>query len=185
MNSFLSFLQSVGAMMSRKREAQNKLPLRGKFYAELWREGKLIHKEEFPNDITNAGVNYLLDTMFNDATQIANSAWCIGLISNSGYSALANADTMASHAGWTEATGYSQSTRVAWGSGAAASRSVTNASAAVFNLNATATLKGVFITSQNTKGGSTGTLWATALFTSGDIPVVNGDELRVTYATSG
>lgn len=185
MNSFMKLAQSVGAMLTRKRDAGNKLPLRGRFYAELWRDGKLIHKEAFPNDITNVGVNYLLDTMFNDGTQIANSAWCLGLISNSGYSALANSDTMGSHSGWTEAVGYSQSTRVAWGSGAASARSVTNASAAVFNLNATATLKGVFVTSQNTKGGSTGTLWATALFTSGDIPVVNGDELRVTYATSG
>ncbi len=121
--------------------------------------------------------------MFHDATQVASTSWYIGLISNSGYSALAAGDTMSSHSGWTEATGYTQSTRVAWGPGASSSQTTTNASPATFDMNATATIKGIFVNSNSTKSGTTGTLWATGLFTA-DVPVNNGDQLKVTYSVS-
>lgn len=150
---------------------------------EQWRKGKLLKEVWGLNDITNVGANYIFDVMFNNGTQIANNSWFIGMISNSGYTGVANTDTMSSHSGWTEFTGYDQATRVAWGSGAAASRTVTNASAAVFTCNATATLKGIFVVSNSTKSGTTGTLWSTALFSS-DTPVVDDDELRISYTLS-
>jgi hypothetical protein len=167
----------------RNRPVADKLPLRGRFKVEHIRDGKVIGTYDFPNDITNEGKNTLFEIMFHDGTQIASSAWCSGLISNSGYSGLAAGDTMASHSGWTEATGYTQANRVAWGPGAAASQSITNASPMTFDINATATIKGIFITNQNTKGGTSGKLWATALFAA-DVPVSNGDQLRVTYTVS-
>lgn len=156
---------------------------KGRFIVEHYRDGVLLDTYEFPNDVTNAGKNSWLDVYFSDATQIANSAWCIGLINNSGFSALAAADTMSSHAGWAEFTGYSQSNRVAWGAGNPASQSITNSSPAVFDINATGTVYGIFVTSENTKGGTTGTLWATAGFTS-PVPVVGGDQLKVTYTVN-
>jgi hypothetical protein len=63
---------------------------------------------------------------------------------------------------------------------------VTNsASKATFNINATATVGGAFLTSDDTKGGSTGTLFSAADFQSpGDRSVVNGDTLTVTYTFS-
>lgn len=164
-------------------EAHAKAGLEGRWQAEHLRDGKVLNKYDFPNDITNQGKNSLFEVYFHDGTQIASSSWFIGLISNSGYSALAAGDTMSSHSGWTEATGYTQSTRVAWGPGAAASQSITNASPATFDMNATATIKGIFVVSNSTKGGTTGTLWSTALF-SADVPVANGDQLRVTYTVS-
>lgn len=181
--SALNLSQEASCTMVRNRKLEDFLHPKGRFQVEHVRDGKVIGVYDFPNDITNEGKNLLFEVMFHDGTQIAASAWCIGLISNSGYSALAAGDTMASHSGWTEATGYSQSTRVAWGAGTAASQSITNASPATFDLNATATIKGIFITSQNTKSGTTGKLWATALF-SADVPVSNGDQLRVTYTVS-
>lgn len=171
------------AGISRPRGGLNKLPLTGRFHIEKWRDGKMVDRWDITNDITNEGKNLLFDVMFNDTTAIANSAWCIGLISNTSYSALAASDTMASHAGWTEFTGYTQSTRVAWGSGAAASQSVTNASPATFDINASGTVKGIFVTSQNSKSGTSGKLWSTALFAA-DVPVSNGDQLRITYTVS-
>lgn len=135
------------------------------------------------NDITNEGKNEILDVMFSDATQTAASSWFIGLISNSGYSALAAGDTMASHSGWTEFTGYSQSTRVAWGPGNPASQSITNATPATFDINASGTLKGIFVTTNSTKSGTTGKLWATGLFAA-DVPVSNGDQMKITYTVS-
>lgn len=165
------------------RQFLNRLLLKGKFRVEHVRDGVVLGTYDFLNDITNEGKNTLFDVMFASGTQIASSSWFIGLISSSGYSALAAGDTMASHAGWTEATGYTQSTRVAWGPGSAASQSITNASPATFDINATATIKGIFVTSNSTKSGTTGKLWSTALF-SADVPVTSGDQLRVTYTVS-
>lgn len=181
--SELNLSQEASCTMVRNRKLEDFLHPKGKLHVEHVRDGNVIGTYDFPNDITNEGKNLLFEVMFHDGTAIASSAWSIGLISNSGYSALAAGDTMASHSGWTEATGYNQSTRVAWGAGAAASQSITNASPATFDLNATATIKGIFITSQNTKSGTTGKLWATALF-SADVPVSSGDQLRVTYTVS-
>ena len=158
----------------------DKLLLKGKYYVEHYRNGELLGKYEVFNDITNVGKNYIFDVMFNDGTQIANNSWFIGLINLTSFSALAAGDTMSSHSGWIEFTAYSQSNRVAWGSGAAASQSVTNATPATFDMNGSGTVKGIFITSSNTKSGTTGTLWSTALF-SADVPVVNGDQLKITY----
>jgi hypothetical protein len=121
--------------------------------------------------------------MFKDGTQIASTSWFGGLISSSGYSALSASDTMSSHSGWAEFTGYTQSTRVAWGPGTPASQSITNASPMTFDINATGTLKGIFITSNSTKSGTSGKLWATGLF-SADVPVVSGDQMKVTYTVS-
>ena len=163
---------------------KSKLPVKGYLKVEHRdKEGKLVGIYEMPNGITNVGKNLILDVMFNDGSAVANNSWFIGLIDNSGYSALAAADTMSSHAGWNEFTTYSEANRVAWGSGVAASQSTTNASPATFNVTGTATVKGVFVTSNNTKSGTTGTLWATALF-SADVPVSNGDQLKVTYTVS-
>jgi hypothetical protein len=166
-----------------QRQYIDRLALKGRFRVEHHRDGKLLDTYDFNNDITNEGKNQLFEIMFHDGTQIASASWFIGLISSSGYSALAAADVMNSHGGWTEATGYTQSTRVAWGPGTAASQSITNASPATFDINATATIKGIFVTSNSTKSGTTGKLWATALF-SADVPVTSGDQLRVTYTVS-
>lgn len=183
MQSALKLGHDVSMSMVRNRHLAHDLGFRNPIHVELWRKNVKILETDTFNDITNVGKNALFEIMFHDGTQIAASAWCIGLISNSGYSALAAGDTMSSHAGWTEATGYTQSTRVAWGAGAAASQSITNSSPATFDMNATATIKGIFVTSQNTKSGTTGTLWATALFTA-DVPVSSGDQLRVTYTVA-
>jgi hypothetical protein len=90
---------------------------------------------------------------------------------------------MASHAGWTEAVPYSNANRPQWTCGAAATRAITNASTVDFTINASATLKGLFITTDNTKSGATGTMWSEAAFSS-TVTVANGDTLKVTYTLS-
>ena len=60
----------------------------------------------------------------------------------------------------------------------------------MFDITSAGTVKGVFlvggVAAENTKNDHTagGTLWATALFTSGDVVVANGDQLKVTYTIS-
>jgi len=162
----------------------NSFSLRGQFSIEHTDSaGNIIGQYEFPNGITDEGKDHILDAEFNDGTQVANASWYIGLIDLSGFTALADADTMASHSGWNEFTSYSEATRVAWGSGAAASQSTTNASPATFNINGSGTVKGVFVPTNSTKSGTSGTLWATALFAA-DVPVSNGDQLKITYTVS-
>src|SRR4051812_19020802 len=110
--------------------------MNGRYVADHYRRGQWIDRYFAKNDIVNQGKNLIFDVMFNDGTQVAHSAWCLGLISLVGYSALAASDVPSSHAGWTEFTGYSQANRVAWGSGASASQSVTNATPCQFDITA-------------------------------------------------
>lgn len=155
------------------------LKAHGKFIVEHFREGQKIGEYEFPNGIVDVGLNKILDVMFGAVTQI--TSWFIGLIDNSGFSALANADTLASHGGWNEFTNYTGN-RKAWSVGAAASRSITNGTTADFAITGTGTLKGIFVS--NASSGTSGTLWSTAAFGS-TVAVANGDTLKVTYTVSG
>lgn len=144
------------------------------------KDGKLIGLYRVPNGIVDVGMNHILETEFHGGSQV--STWYIGLVDS--WTAFADADTMASHSGWSESTAYTQTTRPQWTAGAAAGRQITNASTVDFSINASATLKGIFVTSVNTKSGTSGTLWATAAFSS-TVSVGNGDTLKVTYTVSG
>ncbi len=142
--------------------------------------GKLIGLYRIPNGIVDVGMNHILETQFHAGAQ--TTTWYIGLVGT--WTAFSDADTMASHAGWSESTAYTEATRPQWTAGAAAARQITNAATVDFSINATAALKGIFVTSDNTKTGGAGTLWATAAFSS-VVNVGNGDTLKVTYTVSG
>jgi len=142
------------------------------------RNGNLKWVEEVPNIVVNVGLNDVLDKYFKGSTYTA--AHYVGLVDNASFSAYAAADTMSSHAGWSESTAYSNANRPTLTLGTVASQSVDNsASKAAFNINATATIKGAFVTTNNTKGGTTGTLYGAASFAS-TRAVENGDTLNVT-----
>lgn len=159
----------------------NKLKMRGRFHVEHVRSGEVIGKYEMPNGIVNEGLNSILDIMFHATTQIAT--WYIGLVDNAGFTAFAASDIMSSHTGWSESVAYSDATRIEWTEGAAATQSITNSTPVTFNINAGATIKGIFVTSGSAKSGTTGTLWSTAAFAS-NVTVVNGDQLKVTYTVN-
>ena len=156
--------------------------IQGLYTLQHIRNGEVIGEYDFHNGIVDVGMNYLLDAGFDAGSQ--ETQWFIGLVNNSGFSALANADTMASHAGWTEFGNYTEATRPEWAPSAAAARAITNATTVDFTINASGVLKGIFVTSDNTKSGTAGTLWSTAAFTS-TISVSNGDTFKITYSISG
>jgi hypothetical protein len=161
----------------------SEIRLRGRFLIEHRNEaGKLIGVYRVPNGIVDVGLDKILDDMFNGGSQ--STLWYTALVDNATWSAFADADVMNSHAGWVESTVYSEGTRPQWTVGAASSRQVTNASTVDFSINDTATLKGIFLVDENTKSGTSGTLWATAAFSS-TINVTSGDTLKVTYTVSG
>lgn len=145
--------------------------------------GRALRDEwAFHNAATTAGLNYLLDAAFR--AQTAVTTWYVGLIDNTGFTALAAADTMASHGGWSEFTSYSQTARPSWTiSNAAASGSLSSSSATSFTISADGTIRGMFLTSSSTKSGATGTLWATATEASGRA-VANGQTLEVFYTNT-
>lgn len=152
---------------------------------EHWRDGELLSKQEVPNGITDEGLDHILNTQFHGGTPI--TTWYVGLINNSGFTGLDDGDIMSSHTGWTESTSYSGGARPTWGAGAASGRQITNGTTADFNINAPATIYGLFIvggTGGGTPGGTTGTLWSTAAFST-PYAVLSGDVLKITYTLSG
>lgn len=183
MNDKMKMREQIDFSIERSRGLGHGLNLSGHYgLVELYSAGGILkYAGSFDNDITNAGKNALLDSFFRNQTQPAT--WYFGLIDNSGFTAFAAGDTMSSHSGWAESVVYSDSTRIAWTTVAAASQSISNTSVSTFNINGTATLKGIFVTSVSTKSGTTGTLWSTAAFTT-TVPVSNGDQLKITYTVN-
>ena len=152
------------------------------------KDGNLKWQAESKNLVVNVGLQYMAGTAL-DGTTTRVTTWYLGLYGAGASNTPAAGDTMASHAGWTEVTAYSNGTRVTATFVAATTADpsvVTNtASPAVFNINGTATVGGAFLTSNDTKGGTTGTLFSAADFGSpGDRNVVNSDTLSVTYTFS-
>lgn len=155
----------------------------GKYHVKCHDEdGNLLWEANIDNLVTTVGKNNALDNHLSGSGYTA--AWYMGLISSTGYSAINAADTMGSHAGWTEDTGYSQANRVTAAFSAAASGSKSLSSALTFSINASTTIKGCFLTTVNTKGGTTGTLYSAGLFTEGDQVVSSGNTLSVSYTAS-
>ena len=159
------------------------LRVRGFFLVEHRNKaGKLIGIYRVPNGIVDVGMNHILETQFHGGTPV--TTWYIGLVDDNGWTGFAAGDTMGSHSGWSESTVYSAGTRPQWTMGAASGRIITNASTVDFAINGTAVLKGIFITSDSAKSGGSGTLWATAEFSS-TVSVQSGDTLKITYTVSG
>ena len=151
------------------------------------KDGNLKWTAESKNLVVNTGLAYMAGSALTSVSQI--TTWYLGLYGAGASNTPAAGDTMASHAGWTEVTAYSNANRVTATLVTATTANpsvVTNtASPAVFNINGTATVGGAFLTSENTKGGTTGTLFSAADFGSpGDRSVVNSDTLSVTYTFS-
>lgn len=161
-----------------------KLNLKGFYEVQLIRNGEVIATRKGQNGITDEGRDLILDVMFDAGSQEAN--WYLGLIDNAGFSALDAGDTMASHAGWAEiaATDVVEATRVEWNPDAAADQEISNATARVYTLDDTVTVYGLFVTSDNTLGGTTGVLWATGAFGQGPLPGIAGDLIRVIYTVT-
>jgi len=201
MKSHLNLSNKAGVEVVRpaKPQAQSDLSPHGRFKVEHWRDGRLIGEYEFPNGITNEGKDQLLNTQFDAATQI--TTWYLGLVDNANFTALAAADTYdeidQAGNGWDEFADYtdpgngdSATTRPVWNPDAAASQTITNGTVVVFDITATGTIKGLFLVGGGTAPENKGdhaagsTLWATALFDSGDVDVQNGDQLKATYTVT-
>lgn len=150
----------------------------GRYSCQLVRGGKVIDEWTEDNLVVNEGLNRLLNVMFNSASQ--TTTWYLGLFEGN-YTPVASLTAATIAAAATETTAYTSSTRVEYVEAASTAQSTTNsASRASFVFNATKTIYGAFLISENTKGGTTGILFSAARF-SASKAVESGDELLLTY----
>jgi len=149
-------------------------------------DGNLKWEEKNHNLVVNEGLKDMNDKYFAGSAYTA--AWYLGLITGPGSgTTIAAADTLASHAGWTEFTDYAGNRKaVTFAAATLADPSVvTNSSGPnAFVITAPGgTVAGAFLTSVDT--GTSGILFSASDFQSpGDRAVVAGDTLSVTYTFS-
>lgn len=102
----------------------------------------------------------------------------------------AAADTMSSHTGWTEvpSADITQSTRPAWTPGTVSGGAIAAGTATTFNmasgLAGIVYLHGFFVASNNTLGGTAGTLFSEGEFTQGALAVQASYSVNDTYTIS-
>lgn len=143
------------------------------------REGRIIWEEEAENLTTNAGLALMLSTFWKGSAYTAS--FFVGLKSSG---TIANTDTSASHAGWTEVTAYADGTRPALTLGSVSgttTASVDNsASPASFSINAANTsVSGAFVATSSAKGSTSDTIIGAADFAAART-MQSGDSLSVT-----
>ena len=175
----------VGGNVAKESGADQKLRAGGVFTVECRdKNGNVKWTSKSKNLVVNVGLADMNTRYFKGSGYSA--AWYIGIYGASSTNNPNANDTMASHGGWTEVTAYSNATRPAatFGNATTADPSyiANSASPAAFTINASANVGGAFLTTDNTKGGTSGTLFSAADFAApGDRVVQNGDTLNVTY----
>ena len=150
----------------------------------------LLWEDQIDNVVCTVGKNLMLQTALTGSAYTVTGPY-MGLISSVSYSAVSAADTMASHAGWTEAGSTNAPTfaaRIAPSFGTAASGAISTSTAVSFTMTGNGTLVGAFITygpgAVTTLMSTAGTLLSAGAFTGGNQPVNSGNIVQVTYSLS-
>lgn len=194
-NEKIQSIETADAAIIRGAKEVESVNVTGKYVAQCFDvHGNLKWEEKYDNLVTTQGKNHLLNTYLasNTFSAVAGGKVFLGIISATGYTAVAAGDTANSHTGWTEFTGYSQTDRVKPSFSAASSGSKSTSSAAVFSINSANTIKGTFLMANNNtgsagaakKGGYSGILYSAGLFTGGDKIIASGDVVNITYTAS-
>ena len=178
---------AAAAGLVAKTGFNEKIQAGGVFYVQcLDKDGNLKWEDEMHNLVVNEGLQNMNTEYFKGSTYTA--AFFLGLITGPGSgTTYAAADTLASHAGWTEYTDYSGSRKaVTFGTATTADPSVisNSASPASFVISGGGgVVAGAFLCTVTS--GTSGVLFSEADFQSpGDRTVVAGDTLNVTYTFS-
>ena len=177
----LNFAESVLAKAVKNSLSNDQLHAEGRYIVTCRdAEGNLKWEDHFDNLVVTGGLNNCLDSYFAGSAYTA--AWYMGLVDGATTPTIAAADTMASHAGWTENQAYTASTRpaVSWSAASGGTKSLSSAIA--FTANAAATIAGCFLTTNSAKGGTTGTLFSAGAFTGGNKVLASGDTVNVSYS---
>jgi hypothetical protein len=182
-----SGVDKVNCVVEKKPNHTEKAIAQGVFTVICYdKDGNLKWEEKTPNLVVDVGLEAMTEATLGAGTQI--TTWYLGLYGAAVSNDPAAGDTMASHAGWTEIEDYTESTRPTCSFGASSIASTgtsvisNTGTPAAFTMDDTVTVGGAFLTSDDTKGGSTGVLFSAADFQApGDRSVVSGDTINVTY----
>jgi hypothetical protein len=178
----------IGAAITRTVTSGEAVAAGGVFTVQcIGADGQVKWEESLTNLVVNQGLQDMNTKYFKGVTYTA--AWYLGLYGSGATNNPTANDTAASHPGFTEIVPYSNATRPAatFGTATTADPSVisNSASPAVFTINATATVGGAFLISNNTKSGTSGVLFSASDFAApGDRAVSSGDTINVTYTFS-
>lgn len=172
--------ESLGAGLVARPAAAEVMDVQGRYTVECVRDGEVLWREEFDNLVTTVGKNSLLDKFLDLGS--AHSAIHMGL---KGSGSAAAADTMASHAGWSEPSIVAARLVPAFSAASAGSKATSSAVSFSINSGTNTVVAGVFIVMSGTSavGNTTGTLYSAGDFTSTKT-VSSGDTLNVTYTAS-
>ena len=145
-------------------------------------DGGVRWTEDIRNLVTYQGIDNLLNSYFKGVNYTAQ--FYVGLIASGGE--VAKSDTSANHPGWEEFVDYTGAGRPALTLGPTQAQLIDNTtSRSTFELNANGVVSGAFLSTSSAKGGTGGTLYSEALFTSGDKAMLAGDVLAVTVIVAG
>ena len=184
----LSVEDKVSSALNKTMKSGDFARATGKYKIEcLDAQGNVKWALEPSNLVVNQGLQDMNTKYFTGSAYTAT--WYIGLYGAASANNPVAGDTAASHGGFTEVVPYSNATRPActFGTATTADPSVisNSASPAAFSINATSTVGGAFLISDNTKSGSAGVLFSASDFAApGDRTVASGDTLNVTYTFS-
>jgi len=163
-----------------RRKPHSGARLGGVFHIKCFdKHGRLKWQDEAKNLVTNVGLQHILDILFVSATSQVDP-WYVGL--TDGTPTPAAGDTAASHGGWTEVTAYDEANRQTFTDARADQQVDNDGNEATFTISSdSTTIGGAFLISDNTKGGSSGTLLCVAAFSGGDKSADDDDTLEVEY----
>jgi hypothetical protein len=149
---------------------------------EFYENDRQFHEriwfEEDHNIVVNEGLQHILDVTFAACAQV--TTWHVGLINSAAAPSIAAADTLASHAGWTENTSY-DGNRKEFVDVRTAQAVTNSASIASFSINTASNIHGGFLSEPST--GTSGVLLSGVAFASNK-SASDGDTLEVTYSFS-
>lgn len=190
MEKLIAFDRNDANIIRGLGEHQEKAHIIGKYKVTcVDKDGNIKWEDEIINLVTTVGKNHILDNYLAGSSFTTVGPY-MGLISSVSYSAIAAADTMSSHAGWTEAgvtnaPTYTTPRKTAVFSAASAGSKALS-SALSFAITGTGTIKGCFIVTGSgavtTIDNTSGTLLSAGLFTGGDKAVANTDTVNVSYS---
>lgn len=179
---------NMGGMMSGSVDASDVGRVKGSFHFKCTdADGKVLWEETDHNLFTTLAKNTLLNAGYNASATLVGPF--MGLISSVGFSAVAAADTMASHAGWNEAQGATNvpdytGNRASLTYGTA-SAGVITAGSASFVFTSSGTIQGAFVLAGsgavNTKSSTAGVLMNAGTLSAAQ-PVISGNTLTITHS---
>lgn len=178
----------VGAAITRAVNSAEKVAAGGVFTVTcLDANGQVKWEESLKNLVVNQGLQDMNAKYFKGVSYTAT--WYIGLYGAAASNNPTAADTAALHPGFTEVVPYSNATRPAatFNTATTADPSVISnvASPSIYTINATSTIGGAFLISDNTKSGTAGVLFSASDFAApGDRSVALGDTINVSYTFS-